>query len=341
MKQFLSWWYRISMPVRPPDTTPKARERTRYARLTSTFLLVLLVITVPTAPLNFVNAYTVAGPIIAVIALGMIGLAWLFSWLGYNWVAAGWLVVNITTTTAGNMLVNPLDPSLIPLFSTFVISVILAGALMPPVAAIVVALMNSGLILFITLMPLQPPTAAYVEMMEKGLYSITVVLPIIMQIIIAFLIYAIMRSLLETIRRADRAEEIIALQQEIAERDRARMQERQQLEEGISVIAKVHSDVANGNFTARVPVGSEHVLWKVAVPLNNLLNRIQPWKSNADQYERMQAATRQVALEMQRARLQQTPVYFQQQSGTVVDTLLPEVNHLSEQAYNATRQSQQ
>jgi hypothetical protein len=79
------------------------------------------------------------------------------------------------------------------------------------------------------------------------------------------------------------------------------------------------------------------MLWQIAVPLNNLLNRVQRWKGNSDLFERTVMAARYVHQEIQRARAQQVPVLFQRQTGTPLDPLLPEIQHLSEQVFIARR----
>jgi uncharacterized membrane protein len=335
MNGFMAWWYRTSLPQgSPPEASPKERERARYARLTSMFILVLLIFGILLTPLSVFNSFNPIAPYIALATFGATLSAWFFSKIGNNWVAATLIVIGPVVSVVGNMLTMPLDPSIVPLFSALIIPLILAGALLRPAAVLIAGTINSAMILLIAFY--QPHTDAYTAMMKQGLYSVTIILPILIQIVVALVIFAIMRSLTGTIRRADRAEDIIALQQEIAANEHVQAQEHQLLEDGIAMIAQVHAEIANGNFAARAPIGAEHVLWKVAVPLNNLLNRIQPWKRNSDQYERLQLALGHVARELQRARVQQTPVPLPQSTGTALDPLLPEINHLSEKAYSKT-----
>src|SRR5215468_7116810 len=65
MKPFLAWWYQLALPKRDPDITPEDRECTRYARLTSTFSLLILCITLPTAVNTIINDVKQTGPIVA------------------------------------------------------------------------------------------------------------------------------------------------------------------------------------------------------------------------------------------------------------------------------------
>ena len=326
MKRFLAWWYQLALPKRDPDITPEDRERTRYARLTSTFSLLILCITLPTAVNTIINDVKQTGPIVAVIGLVCLASSIIANKSGYNRVAAFLLILDTTLLAGGALLRNPLDPAFVPVFCSLVVTIILAGSLMPPGFALVVALMNCIIITLVT--RFQIHTTYYDQMVNTGGTSLVFALPIFLQIIVGVVIYVIMSNLITTIRRADRAEEIVALQKEIVEHQRRRVQDQQQLEEGIAMLAQVYTAVANGDLGARAPVGAEGVLWQVAVPLNNLLNRIQRWKTNSDVHEKTLVAVKSVGQEMQRSRAQHIPVTFRQPTDTPVDLLLPEVYQL-------------
>jgi hypothetical protein len=335
MKAFFAWWYQFSLPQREPDVTPAERERSRYARLTSAFSLLILLISVPLTINTAINRVKASGPLFGVIGLACVLLAIAFNKWGYNRVAAFLLLLYPTIIAGGALMRDPLDPAFVPVFCALSITVILAGSLMPPIFAVVVAVMNCGIITADAV--LQRHTAYYDQMMSTGGASLVFGVPILMQIIVAVVIYVIMNNLITTIRRADRAEEIVALQKEIVEHQRRRVQEQQQLEEGIAEIAQVYAAVANGDLETRVPLAADSILWQIAVPLNNLLSRASQWKKSADQWDRTLLAIRYVRQELQRARGQNMPVLFQQPTETPVDLLIPEVYALSQQAYRTTQ----
>jgi hypothetical protein len=335
MKSFFVWWYRISLPQREPDVTPTQRERTRYARLTSAFSLLILCISVPTTVNTIINRVTQTGPLFGVIGLACVISAIICNKLGSNRVAAFLLILYTTLVAGGALIRDPLDPAFVPIFCSLVVTVILAGSLMPPVFALLVALLNCTIIILDTMF--QHHTTYYDQMVKSGGGSLVIGLPIALQIIVGVVVYVIMGNLIATIRRADRAEEIVALQKEIVEYQRRRVQEQQQLEEGIAIIAEVYTAVANGNLEARVPLQAESVLWQVAVPLNNLLNRTQHWKRNSDLLEQTLLAIKQVVQELQWARTRHVPVRFAQPTGTPLDSLLPEVYFLSTHTFGSKR----
>ncbi|HEY0756643.1 MAG TPA: hypothetical protein VGD98_22005 [Ktedonobacteraceae bacterium] len=159
MKKFFNWWHRISLPQRGPDASPAERERTRYARLTTDFTLLVFILTAAFIPYGLTSSAGLGGSIVAIAGLFAVVLAIIFNKLGFNLVSASMLVLCGIINVAGTLLSNPLDPSLIPIFSTLVIPLILAGALMPPVTALISCAFNIALILLIA--ALQKHTLAY------------------------------------------------------------------------------------------------------------------------------------------------------------------------------------
>ncbi|HEY7127237.1 MAG TPA: hypothetical protein VH540_25110 [Ktedonobacterales bacterium] len=334
MKSLLAWWYRFSLPKRGPDTTPTERERTRYARLTSAFSPVIFLLTLLTAVYGVLTSINPIAPVIEVSAFGAVVIALICNKLGWNVVAALLLLSSTTINGVGNLVTNPLDPVFVPILCVFVVTVVLAGSLMPPVYALVVAGLNCLVIILVSIY--QPHTPAYDHWLSIGYGSLMIAVPIGLQLLVGIVTYVILSNLIATIRRADRAEEIVALQKEIVDYQRRRNEEREQLEAGIASMAEVYTAIANGDLEARVLVRPESVLWQVAVPLNNLLSRAQQWKKYADQWDRTLHAIRYVHQQLQQGRRQRVPVVFQQPTETPVDLLLPEVSVLSQQAYRST-----
>jgi hypothetical protein len=77
--------------------------------------------------------------------------------------------------------------------------------------------------------------------------SIAYARPILIQIVGALLLFLWARSTDQAIRRADRAEEIAALEHTLADQKR-------QLDIGIQQILQTHVRAANGDYTARAPL---------------------------------------------------------------------------------------
>jgi hypothetical protein len=111
------------------------------------------------------------------------------------------------------------------------------------------------------------------------------------------------------------------------EHERARQQEQKQLETGLEKIAEAHARIANGDYNARVSLKEGDVLWSVAIPLNNLLNRIQTWKNDADTLYTTHRAARyiaeQIRLSIQYEQRRDLPL-----TKTPLDPVIVEVNKI-------------
>ncbi len=324
MRRILTWWYGIALPQHEPNVTPMQRERIRYARLTSAFLLLVFILNALVAPfMIFDSPRSPSSPPIAYGMLALLVSSFVLGRLRYQIASASCIIGYVFLVVIGPLVTNPLDPTLIPILNALVIGIILAGALMPPIAALIVGFLSGLACVLIGVLPFLPRTVAYQRMMDQQLYTVSLILPLSIQIIVAVVTYVIMRNLLNTIRRADRAEEIAQLRQELVQQAQFRADEQEQLAEGIATIAQIHARIANGDMNARVPLNADNVLWQVAIPLNNLLNRLQSTHEKADQFDRINAALYEIQQRMEYARRRGQPVQFPR-TGTPLDTILLE-----------------
>ncbi len=100
--------------------------------------------------------------------------------LGFNIAAALLLILNVNIDAVGNLLTNPLDPVFVPALCTLVVTVVLAGSLMPPVYSLLVGLLNCFIIVFISFY--QQHTSAYDQWLSVGYGSLLIAVPIALQI---------------------------------------------------------------------------------------------------------------------------------------------------------------
>ena len=332
MKNLLDRWFALALPPGLSASSPKAREQMRYSRFTAGSLLLMICAFLPLAPIMILfSPHTPAAPPIAFGVLGLLAFTLIMSRLGRQKFAACCLIAFIFILVTGPMLSNQLDFSLLPLFSVFIVATILAGVLLPPVAAIITGIISCAMIAVIGLMSLHPGN--YPRAAGRGSYhfinviSLAIMTPMIINIVIAIIVYVIMRSLLLTIRRADQAEEIVALQSAIAAHERERMQEQRQLEEGLEKIAEAHARIANGDYQARVSLRDGHVLWSIAVPLNNLVSRLQYWKYDSDTLAMTRQAAAYIATQLRTGALtgQRSALPL---TSTPLDPVIVEVNKI-------------
>ncbi|MBV9711262.1 MAG: hypothetical protein JO011_10160 [Ktedonobacteraceae bacterium] len=331
MKKFFNWWYTISLPRRPLAETPMQREQERYARLTAGLLVLIIAIFLPLMPIMlFFSPNSPSARPDGIGFICLLTISWISGRLGRQRFSAICIIACTFLSVTGPLISHPLDSFLVPLFSVFTISIILAGSLMPPAAALITGLISCLFICLVALVSLNPEVynqGNQIHYQAVNTVAIAVILPIVIQITVAVIVYVIMRNLLITIRRADRAEEIVALQTTIVEHERERLREQKQLEDALEKIAEVHARIANGDYQARVSLSEGDVFWSIAIPLNNLLNRIQVWKNDSDMLHMTYRAARYIA--------EQIRVSFQHEqrrdlplTKTPLDPVIVEVNKI-------------
>ncbi len=184
------------------------------------------------------------------------------------------VVLGVVTGPTTNIVTTPggINTSALPLFGFLVLPLLCAVSFLPPGWVFVVAAGNSLFtLLVLRVLPSSGELHHLVQVAFPG-----VVTPILLsQWIVAIIAYLWVRGAKQAIVRADRAEEIGKLLREVAQRDHRIAVQKAQLDASIQAIEQVHEQVANGNFTARVPLAPDNVLWSISGKLNFLVARLQ------------------------------------------------------------------
>jgi len=342
MNPFFRWWYALSLPLRAPVATPVEREQERYEHLTAGLLLLIICVFLPLAPLMLF--FSTKSPSARPDAIGLgvlLIIAWFAGRAGRQKLSASCIIACTFLAIGGPLLTDPLTTTLVPLFGVFTISIILAGALLPPIASLITGFFTCVSIIVIALISLnlhtysQGTTSQYQGM---NVLALAIILPLVIQIIVAVIVYVIMRNLLAAIHRADQAEQIVSLQTAIRENERERLREHKQLEDGLEKIAEVHARLANGDYNARVSLAEGDVLWSIAIPLNNLLNRLQSWKADSDMLQMTRQAAGYVAQQM-RVNFQSGQQSHLPLTRTALDPVIVEVNRVLTSSQASARSS--
>src|SRR5438874_1320237 len=164
-----------------------------------------------------------------------------------------------------------------------------AVSLLPPIAVFVDALFNIAFIVA-ALTFLFPQNAELRVLLHTSALQDALARPIVIQVLVAVISYLWVNSATQAIARADRATTIAALERTMAEQAQVEAEQKHQLEASIQQIVEVHTRVANGDFSARVPLDQGNTLWEVAGALNNLLARIQRLRYEAQYRSLFEAA---------------------------------------------------
>lgn len=281
----LHWWYALTAPPEAPENARlEEREAARRGRLASVVLFFVILLVLPAVP------SAIGNPILTVILALVILMD--FVALGLNRFGktnlAGILVViSIEIGLSSSILTVPggIGSSNLPMLDLMVQAECVAVSLFLPGSVFIVALVNS--LFFIAVLNLTPITPELAHLLKTD-GSRIISSPIILQVIVAIVTYLWVSSANKAIQRADRAEEIAALEQREIEQQQVLIDQKQQLDRGIQLILQTHVQVANGNFAARAPLGKENLLWQIAYSLNNLLARLQSYSQMLSQYRRLQ-----------------------------------------------------
>ncbi len=266
--RLLGWWYRIAAPevhVRVP--TVADRELVRRGRLASILLLALIALGIIALPVSSVNPNRSA---LIAVGIGLVGflVAVVLNRRGaVTW--SGILIVGlleigyiaIVVATPGGLTV--LDLLLIALM---VQGELVAVAVLAPESVFFVAAINC---LFIALDIAYQPRDPVMSLIfnQENAYVLAAVPLMALHVIVAIVTYLVVRGMLNAIRRADRAEEIVELERREVERNR-------ELEEGVRQLLEVHVRLANGDFHVRAQQIRNPLLWQIGNSLNNLIARL-------------------------------------------------------------------
>ncbi len=324
----LSVWYRMTSPPEPAETAPfQERELFRRGRTGSQITIVLFLLIFISVPA------TVAGSNSLLISILIANIFILCFALFLNRqkqvnLAGVLVVLSIMAGPTMNIVTTPggISTSALPIFSLLVLPLMCAVSFLPPAWVFVVAVINA--IFTVLVLTALPSVGELHNVLQTAFPGI--VTPILLsQFIVSIVAYIWVRGARLAILRADRAEDIAALERREIERQQVEVEQKQQLDMGIQQIIQTHVQVANGNFSARAPLVKENILWQVAYSLNNLLARLQSYQALDIQQRKNQEALNYVIRAVQRAKTEGGPLKAKQ-TGTPIDALIIElVSHQS------------
>ena len=340
---FLAWWHAISLPARGDSSTPMARQRRRYAELTSSFVFFLAICFVPMFPVMFFfSPQSPSSPPAAVLAALTLLVALGAGRFGWQKASAGCVVLYIFDTVLIPILFNPALPLIFTISYGFILAILLGGALISPRVSMIVAIVAS--VLLVAMVFVEPHPASYMRLIASYNYSVMLILPILMFLLVGISLAIILTQLNKTIRRADRAEEIIVLQTEITKYEAQRKAELDQMESAAPLISEAHRQFANGEVHVRIPAetlakfDANNALVLAAFSLNSLFGRVQRWREEAMMAQKTEVAVNQMVQELQQqdttsvSALSVLPL----RTGTLIDPLLLELKSSASTASTAS-----
>jgi hypothetical protein len=319
-------WLALTAPPQAPTSASVAeRERRRKAELSAYVIFGVLLMGIALIPSGLGNRPTLISAILIIVAAGV---AAALNRADRTTAAALLLVGALSVAVGGALLAAPvLDLTRLAALDFFAVPVLLTGLLLSRRAPFVVAGLATGAV--VALLELKPRDAALTHLVaQQGIYPL-LVRPITLLVVVALASWLWARSVEQAITRADRAEEIAAIEHALAEQKR-------QMDAGVQSLLETHVRVANGDFSARAATGQENALWQIGVSLNNLLSRLSKLARADQRLQRTETEIDRLATALEAAHAG-THGSWPTFSGTRVDRLLRVLASTQQQRLPAPR----
>jgi hypothetical protein len=322
----LRWWYAIGAPPNVPQDAPlRERERVRIGKVTSLALFIELI------EMGIAGFSTREDPN-KILAFGYLGivLALLLALLlnrSRRTTFAGVLVVVMLEIAMGLTIFGVPHQQLtsfnLPLFELFIQPLLIAASLFPIWCVFPIALYHIAfIILSITFMAKTPDLVAHIRVMPYTAYGI----PITVQVFATLISFIWVRSAYDELRRAETAQEVTRLTQQLAEQMMVAAGRREELERNIEVIRSALVGISNGNYQQRISLTQQDILWPIALSLNNLLNRVRGFREQSRHFEQIHMLLSELTSELRQSRTSMKPLQIPiTNTGTEFDALTVEL----------------
>jgi hypothetical protein len=153
--------------------------------------------------------------------------------------------------------------------------------------------------------------------------SIRPVLVVATFVVIALLVARQVATIRENERLMREAQKLAELEAIEIKRQEEELAMSQQIEDGIQhILATLNTVVTRSDFTMRVPLKQENILWRVGRSINNLLSRLQGFKQNQEELRR----THVIALAVAERMRDGLPIQLNSWTGTALDPVIIEYN---------------
>ncbi|HEU5370733.1 MAG TPA: hypothetical protein VFU69_19825 [Ktedonobacterales bacterium] len=307
------------------------REALRRSRLISA-LLVLIVLAIPTLVPSALVQPLIWRPLV-LLAIGAV-LVGLLNRGGMVTISGFAYIVLIDAAIAGYVATKPtFTYGNIPNLDLFILTILIAGMVLPRQLIPGVAALQLGLI--VALFNLKPHDI-YLQAGIRTYFNnqpyTAIVNALLLQITGAGIAWLHAWSVNRAILRADRAEELAAARARINEQASQIAQQKQRLEQGISALQEVQARVANGEYGARISLQGNELL-PLAVSFNLMAERLGRIERLEQDYRRLESAIQQMMEACDRVARGIAPAALRA-TGTVVDRVFPfllRLHHVSTQ----------
>jgi hypothetical protein len=261
-------------PGPPLGATFGERELVQRGRLASVIMLMVLCLWLASTPVGLATSN--AGHIWVVFAVGLVGIGLALLLNRKGWVTATGLLLIVMVDIGFAFFAwrsgNSLDARA-GTFTLLVASEILAAALLNPYAVFFIAATNAALMVGVLYLP-GATDASMAELGSSVAIYRAVVVPIILQLLVALVAFLWARSTSNAIRRADRAEDLTTARATIERQAQERMSYTYALDEGNQRVEATIVRFLNGDASARCRIPLGHPM-RAGTHVDMLLSRVE------------------------------------------------------------------
>jgi hypothetical protein len=295
----LAWWYRLtSAPNAPVGASFVQRDRVRASQLASALMLFLLIVL---GIASIIGLISTNRTILAVIITMFIAIAFSIPFNRHGYVEfvglvmavgmTGGMYTSILTAPGG---ISPADKDILYLlfFSDLFVAVTL-----PVNFVFLVAALN---ILFsIYALTFAAHTPAFTVLLAHGGYVTILARLIQIHVIVSGVMWIVVKNLKAACHRANRAEEIARLQNDLANVRQQQIVQAGAIEHSVALMTMILTRMANGDENARIPLTHDNILWQVSGQINNLIGRYQRTQQFENDYHVLAQALAETKLVFQ------------------------------------------
>ena len=322
----LRWWYNIGAPPDVPAGAPlKMREQARIGKLISLALFIELI------EMGIAGFSTTEDPnkTLAFAYLGIVA-ALLFALVLNRFRKTGIAGVLVVGMIEVGMIITifgiphqQLDSFNLPLFELFIQPLLIAASIFPIWLVFPLAFYHVAFTcLAITFMTKTPNLIDHIRLMPYTAYGI----PITLQVITTLVSFVWVSSTRGEMRRAEMAEEVTRLTQELADHLAGTTARQEELERNIEVLRHALANVAGGDYQQQIGLTRQDILWPIALSLNTLLGRTRSFREQAARFDMLNKYLYELARELHLHRTGQRHLKLAPaNTGTSLDLLVTEL----------------
>lgn len=334
---WIRWWYVLAAPATPANAENlplRDREFLRRGKLASLAMLIeiLLMLSAAVLPLvlpapdqaghpDFNLFFIIMSPVI------FTAISALFNRAGKLLFASILVVfaleaIDIASGVAG--LSSHLGVMELLLIFFLLHPLLISALLFSTWGIMAVAGLNIIVVAVLTFGPFFSRTQELVSFMNRGGNSPLFVYPTITLILCAFICCIVIASLQESLKRADKAEEVAKLHAIVTKQASQELQAKRQLEGEVKELIAGMTRFANGDNQARIILDPGGALWSVASSINNMIGRFIRLREQEQPMQQSFTALKAYIAATQLAKARGVPITLPH-TGTEMDSLIEDL----------------